>query len=322
MVSKATAAHKLILGNLVPNRLKAFVKPASASSGREPKPPIKVEIPHSEKRRLADCKLSNRLGLHVPTPKGVDDHWGTHRGCPTIFEVYDKFYLLYEDGTIFMRDDQGFDHSAAEMPATAGGSCRILGESFTLSLDKQGYLCVTEDDTGVTRRLQTWCFDNDPLCNSPQLIPGRGCFCFRVGGCATGSPLENAMFGIGHTGSIPTETIQAWNVTATSPVSASSSTSNNSLPYPLVPSPTSTGSEVPTSPLASPEYTIPHGQTSIERRTCPRCNKVLRRPSALRIHLMSHLGIKPCKCPEPNCDYASTNDTNLHRHIQTMHRRN
>ncbi|EUC60497.1 zinc finger, C2H2 type protein [Rhizoctonia solani AG-3 Rhs1AP] len=56
---------------------------------------------------------------------------------------------------------------------------------------------------------------------------------------------------------------------------------------------------------------------SVLRRTCNICGRVLRRPSALTIHLNAHYGIKPFQCNE--CTYSSTNITNLQRHKQVRH---
>ncbi|CAE6475410.1 unnamed protein product [Rhizoctonia solani] len=56
---------------------------------------------------------------------------------------------------------------------------------------------------------------------------------------------------------------------------------------------------------------------SVLRRTCTICNRVLRRPSALKIHMNAHYGRKPFQCNE--CDYGSTNATNLQRHRHNRH---
>ncbi|CAE7132120.1 unnamed protein product [Rhizoctonia solani] len=86
-----------------------------------------------------------------------------------------------------------------------------------------------------------------------------------------------------------------------------SSSAQPSLPYPLAPAPQS----------GAPASTISAPSKSVLRRTCHLCNRVLRRPSALAIHLNAHYGVKPFQCGE--CDYSSTNITNLQRHQQTRH---
>ncbi|CAE6447357.1 unnamed protein product [Rhizoctonia solani] len=78
------------------------------------------------------------------------------------------------------------------------------------------------------------------------------------------------------------------------------------LPFPLVPT---AQSGAPSSARVISK--------SVLRRTCTICERVLRRPSALIIHMNAHLGVKPFQCGD--CDYASTNVTNLERHQETKH---
>ncbi|CAE6528282.1 unnamed protein product [Rhizoctonia solani] len=87
-----------------------------------------------------------------------------------------------------------------------------------------------------------------------------------------------------------------------------SSSSQLTLPYPLLST---------SQPEASTSSDTVATSRSVLRRTCTICNRVLRRPSALTIHMNAHLGIKPFQCNE--CDYSSTNSTNLQRHQQTRH---
>ncbi|CAE6444563.1 unnamed protein product [Rhizoctonia solani] len=86
-----------------------------------------------------------------------------------------------------------------------------------------------------------------------------------------------------------------------------SSSAQPSLPYPLASAPQSGASTLNSSVLSK----------SVLRRTCNICNRVLRRPSALTIHMNAHYGVKPFQCSD--CDYSSTNVTNLQRHQQTKH---
>ncbi|CAE6489555.1 unnamed protein product [Rhizoctonia solani] len=73
----------------------------------------------------------------------------------------------------------------------------------------------------------------------------------------------------------------------------------------------------PHQPGASTSTNSSATSRSVLRRTCNICGRVLRRPSALIIHLNGHYGIKPFQCSE--CSYSSTNTTNLQRHQQTRH---
>ncbi|KAJ1305305.1 hypothetical protein OPQ81_000328 [Rhizoctonia solani] len=84
--------------------------------------------------------------------------------------------------------------------------------------------------------------------------------------------------------------------------------SQPTLPFPLTPTPQSRAPAPIDTSVAS---------KSVLRRTCVICNRVLRRPSALTIHMNAHLGVKPFHCND--CDYRSTNITNLQRHQQARH---
>ncbi|KAG9079534.1 hypothetical protein FS749_008439 [Ceratobasidium sp. UAMH 11750] len=293
---------------------------ATASNTSETKPSIKLDTLAASKHRTIGCKPSNGLRFRAPTSKGVDDHLGTHTGCPTFFELNNKWYVLYEDGKIYRPDEHGRLHSAADIPlGSARPSCRI--EQFTLALDEEAYLCTIDEKNHGAERIGTWCLDHDPedsSTGSPSaIVPGRGCFHFRavppVGGlfgypCNSKSraPLCESLRGLGHN-----PPLQVWSMVGAGTDQHDATTP----PAPLIQSPEPS----PSTSRTPADFTVPNARTSIERRTCTHCNKVLRRPSALRIHINSHLNIRPCRCPEENCNYASTNETNLRRHMQKMH---
>ncbi|CAE6383487.1 unnamed protein product [Rhizoctonia solani] len=90
--------------------------------------------------------------------------------------------------------------------------------------------------------------------------------------------------------------------------SISTSSALPSLPVPLTPAHQSGASTLAGSPVTS---------RSVLRRTCAICSRVLRRPSALAIHMNAHFGYRPHQCPD--CHYSSTNVTNLQRHQQNRH---
>ncbi|KAG8723048.1 hypothetical protein FRC09_004937 [Ceratobasidium sp. 395] len=288
------------------------------SSTGEAKPSLKLDILAASKHRSSGRKLLS--GLSAPTAKGGDDHLGTHTGCPTFFTIDSKHYVLFEDGKIYMHDEQGYFHSAAEIPLGAGGSCRIPGERFTLTLDEEAFLCKVDDNSLQSQRVTTWCLDNDPnVSGSPRVVPGRGCFHFRIApplgqpcgylhGGKFGASLCDSLHGLGYSTSF-----QSPLVLSMFEIGANQSETPSPIP------PTVSSESSPSSSRSPADYTIPNARTSLERRTCTHCNKVLRRPSALRIHINSHLNHKPFKCPKESCTYASTNETNLRRHVQKMH---
>ncbi|KAG8736511.1 hypothetical protein FRC12_017569 [Ceratobasidium sp. 428] len=281
----------------------------------EVKPSLKLDILAASKHRSSGRKLLS--GLSAPTAKGGDDHLDTHTGCPD-----SKHYVLFEDGKIYMHDEQGYFHSAAEIPLGAGGSCRIPGERFTLTLDEEAFLCKVGDNSLQPQRVTTWCLDNDPnVSGSLQVVPGRGCFHFRIVppldqpdgylyGGKSGASLFDSLHGLGYSTPFHPPPVQVQSVFEIGANQAEATT-------PI--QPTVSAESSPSSSRSPADYTIPNARTSLERRTCTYCNKVLRRPSALRIHINSHLNVRPFRCPKESCTYASTNETNLRRHVQKMH---
>ncbi|KAI8381052.1 uncharacterized protein BYT42DRAFT_545006 [Radiomyces spectabilis] len=57
---------------------------------------------------------------------------------------------------------------------------------------------------------------------------------------------------------------------------------------------------------------------SLNRYTCPYCQKAFSRPSSLRIHTYSHTGEKPFACPEEGCGRRFSVQSNMRRH-QRVH---
>ncbi|KAG8741441.1 hypothetical protein FRC10_002888 [Ceratobasidium sp. 414] len=193
------------------------------------------------------------------------------------FELNSKWYALYEDGKIYRPDEHGRLHSAADIPlGSANPSCRI--EQSTLALDEEAYLCTVDEKNQAAQRIDTWCLDNDPedtSAGSPRaIVPGRGCFHFRAVPPAGGlfgypcsgkskAPLCESLHGLGQN----TAPLQVWSQHDATPPA----------PLPQSPEPSPSTSRTPA------DFTIPNARTSLERRTCTHCNKVLRRPSALRV---------------------------------------
>ncbi|KAK7443769.1 hypothetical protein VKT23_015553 [Stygiomarasmius scandens] len=53
-----------------------------------------------------------------------------------------------------------------------------------------------------------------------------------------------------------------------------------------------------------------------KRHTCTRCNKRFNRPSSLRIHMNTHTGATPFRCPYPNCGREFNVNSNMRRHYR------
>lgn len=67
---------------------------------------------------------------------------------------------------------------------------------------------------------------------------------------------------------------------------------------------------------ASSASALPQSQ---DRYICTTCNKAFSRPSSLRIHIHSHTGEKPFKCPHAGCGKAFSVRSNMKRHERGCH---
>ncbi|KAJ7249797.1 hypothetical protein B0H12DRAFT_994028, partial [Mycena haematopus] len=47
---------------------------------------------------------------------------------------------------------------------------------------------------------------------------------------------------------------------------------------------------------------------------CRTCGKSFNRPSSLKIHLNTHTGAQPYRCPFPSCHRAFSVNSNMRRH--------
>ncbi|KAF7318557.1 hypothetical protein HMN09_00366000 [Mycena chlorophos] len=56
--------------------------------------------------------------------------------------------------------------------------------------------------------------------------------------------------------------------------------------------------------------------TSTRKHICPQCGKRFNRPSSLRIHVNTHTGATPFRCPYPNCGRAFNVNSNMRRHYR------
>ncbi|KAF9037067.1 hypothetical protein BJ165DRAFT_1353811, partial [Panaeolus papilionaceus] len=53
-----------------------------------------------------------------------------------------------------------------------------------------------------------------------------------------------------------------------------------------------------------------------KKHVCPTCNKRFNRPSSLRIHVNTHTGATPFRCPWPNCGREFNVNSNMRRHYR------
>ncbi|KAJ7500055.1 hypothetical protein FB451DRAFT_1359014 [Mycena latifolia] len=52
------------------------------------------------------------------------------------------------------------------------------------------------------------------------------------------------------------------------------------------------------------------------KHVCPRCRKRFNRPSSLRIHVNTHTGATPFRCPYPTCGRGFNVNSNMRRHFR------
>ncbi|KIL56241.1 hypothetical protein M378DRAFT_532189 [Amanita muscaria Koide BX008] len=68
---------------------------------------------------------------------------------------------------------------------------------------------------------------------------------------------------------------------------------------------------------ASDDGEPPHaGGTAGKKHICPTCSKRFNRPSSLRIHVNTHTGATPFRCPFPNCGREFNVNSNMRRHYR------
>lgn len=53
--------------------------------------------------------------------------------------------------------------------------------------------------------------------------------------------------------------------------------------------------------------------------SCPRCQKIFQNRSNLKIHMLTHSGVRPFKCAEPSCTAAFTTKQCLQFHYKKVH---
>ncbi|KAJ7747434.1 hypothetical protein DFH07DRAFT_747799 [Mycena maculata] len=53
-----------------------------------------------------------------------------------------------------------------------------------------------------------------------------------------------------------------------------------------------------------------------KKHVCLTCSKRFNRPSSLRIHVNTHTGATPFRCPHPNCGRAFNVNSNMRRHFR------
>ncbi|KAG7441009.1 uncharacterized protein BT62DRAFT_863486, partial [Guyanagaster necrorhizus] len=52
------------------------------------------------------------------------------------------------------------------------------------------------------------------------------------------------------------------------------------------------------------------------KHICTTCNKSFNRPSSLRIHVNTHTGATPFRCPFPGCGREFNVNSNMRRHYR------
>ncbi|THU80881.1 hypothetical protein K435DRAFT_694748, partial [Dendrothele bispora CBS 962.96] len=108
---------------------------------------------------------------------------------------------------------------------------------------------------------------------------------------------------------------------ASSSRTSSSSSSNSSLDK--APRDSDVLSTPSTSPVSASEQLLAEGggdpseeDDSEKRHVCKLCNKRFNRPSSLRIHMNTHTGATPFRCPYPGCGREFNVNSNMRRHYR------
>ncbi|KAE9404143.1 hypothetical protein BT96DRAFT_877998 [Gymnopus androsaceus JB14] len=57
-------------------------------------------------------------------------------------------------------------------------------------------------------------------------------------------------------------------------------------------------------------------QDQTKKHVCQKCSRRFNRPSSLRIHLNTHTGATPFRCPYPNCGRRFNVSSNMRRHFR------
>ncbi|KAJ7617780.1 hypothetical protein FB45DRAFT_214623 [Roridomyces roridus] len=65
-----------------------------------------------------------------------------------------------------------------------------------------------------------------------------------------------------------------------------------------------------------PEEDGVEGSAGARKHVCHTCGKRFNRPSSLKIHVNTHTGAMPFRCPYPNCNRAFNVNSNMRRHYR------
>ncbi|KAF7291292.1 C2H2 finger domain transcription factor mtfA [Mycena indigotica] len=74
--------------------------------------------------------------------------------------------------------------------------------------------------------------------------------------------------------------------------------------------------EAPPSPASTGSAGASPTSTTTRKHVCQQCRKRFNRPSSLRIHVNTHTGATPFRCPYPNCGRAFNVNSNMRRHYR------
>ena len=271
--------------------------------------------------QLDDCDDSESESEDAPpspAAKGIDPAFIT--GRRTYFYATGRLYFFDDERNVYL------DNSPGEVTLRHVGKPFMLEESGMFNpdffIDGVPYYfdginnALLYEDQGTYRNVYTWAGESDTNTFNEAFNPT---FVPRT---TTGGVFQSNNLTFDHY-SAPTyyeETKQTpWSPGSStlSPIVSSGSRASSEGLEPLIPAGYGGVIDMWNSETQKIQAERAPPPNKMDRRRCPVCNKVFRRPSSLEDHLNVHSGEKPHTCPFPSCNTGFATKSNMKRHFLT-----